>query len=283
MSRLGSVRGRQVRTRWGTLVAMSAVAESVEAARTAVAGARRIVVLTGAGVSTDSGIPDYRGPDGVWTRDPAAERLATLDAYVGDPDLRRRAWRQRLRSGVWDARPNAGHHALVALERGGRLDTLITQNVDGLHQAAGSDPGRVVEVHGTVHRYACLACGAGGPMEETLERVRAGEEDPPCRGCGGILKSATISFGQQLVAGDVERAFAAAAGCDLFLAVGSSLGVHPVADTVPAAAAAGARVIIVNGQETPYDRLAGVVVRGRIGEVLPVIAGVAGGPARRAE
>jgi NAD-dependent deacetylase len=243
----------------------------IDAARALISTASSVVVLTGAGISTDSGIPDYRGPDGVWTRDPSAERLSSIDAYIGDPEVRRRAWRQRLGSGVWDARPNAGHRALVALESTGRLDTLVTQNIDGLHLAAGHDPDRVVEVHGTVHRYVCLACDAGGPMGEVLERVRAGEDDPPCLACGGILKSATISFGQNLVAEDLDRAFAAAERADVFVAVGTSLGVYPVAGTVPAALRAGAAVIIVNGQPTPFDDVAALVVRARIGEALPAI------------
>jgi NAD-dependent deacetylase len=236
-----------------------------------VAGADRVVVLTGAGISTESGIPDYRGPDGVWTKNPGAERLATFDAYVGDPDVRRRAWRQRLGSGIWDARPNAGHRALADFERTGRLDTLITQNIDGLHHAAGSDPGRIVEVHGNVHRFVCLSCGEGGPMADALDRVRAGEDDPACVVCGGILKSATISFGQNLVVEDLERAFSAAARADVFLAVGSTLAVHPVADTVPTALRAGAALVIVNGDPTSFDPFAEVVVRARIGEVLPAI------------
>jgi NAD-dependent deacetylase len=245
--------------------------EQIAAARALVAGAGCVVVLTGAGISTESGIPDYRGPDGLWTRNPGAERLANLDAYLSDPDVRRRAWQRRLGSGVWDARPNAGHQALVDLERSGRLDTLLTQNIDGLHQAAGSDPAKVVEVHGNVHRYLCLACGAGGPMEDALDRVRAGEEDPACRECGGILKSATISFGQNLVAEDLERAYAAAERCDVFLAIGSTLSVYPVADTVPTALRAGADLIIVNGEATSYDPFAEVVVHARIGDVLPTI------------
>jgi NAD-dependent deacetylase len=240
------------------------------------ARASRAVGFTGAGISTESGIPDFRGPQGVWTKDPAAEKMATLDHFVGDPEVRRRAWQTRLRSGVRDARPNAGHHALVDLERAGRLRVLITQNIDGLHVAAGSDPDLVVEIHGNAHRYVCLGCDAGGPMDEALARVRAGEDDPPCRHCGGILKSATISFGQNLVPEDVERAFAAAADCDVFLAVGSTLSVYPVAGTVPTALESGASLVIVNGEPTPFDPVADVVVRARIGEALPAIVAGAG-------
>jgi len=237
--------------------------------------AERIVALTGAGISTDSGIPDFRGPQGVWTRNPEAERLATLQHYVADPEVRRRAWQGRLHSPAWTARPNAGHLALVTLERRGKLDTLITQNVDGLHQRAGSSPARVVEIHGTLHEVACLDCGARAPIEQALERVRAGEADPPCRGCGGILKTATISFGQGLLAEDLRRAQDAARRADLMLAVGTKLSVWPIAGVVPTAKEAGARVVIVNAEPTDMDGLADAVLRGPIGELLPRIVGEA--------
>ena len=241
----------------------------LNAARRLVDAASRIVVLTGAGISTESGIPDFRGPQGLWTRDPKAEKMATLQHYVADPDVRRLAWQSRLESPAWTAEPNAGHRALVHLERRGKLHTLITQNVDGLHQKAGSDPGRVVEIHGTMREVTCLTCGERAPMERALARVRAGEADPACRSCGGILKSATISFGQGLVREDLERAQAAAEVADLLLAVGSTLSVYPIAGVVPAAKAAGARIIIVNGDPTAMDHLADVVLNGRIGEILP--------------
>jgi NAD-dependent deacetylase len=235
--------------------------------------ARRIVVLTGAGISTDSGIPDFRGPQGVWTRDPAAERRATLQHYMSDPEVRREAWRHRIDHPTWKAEPNAGHRALVALERRGTLDTLITQNIDGLHHAAGTDPGRIVEIHGTMREVMCMSCGERAPIERALARVRAGEDDPPCRTCGGILKTATISFGQNLVPDDLARAQAAAEGCDLLLAVGSTLSVYPIANVVPIARMAGARIVIVNGSETEMDDLADAVLRGPIGEILPALVG----------
>lgn len=238
-----------------------------------VSGAERVVVLTGAGISTDSGIPDFRGPDGVWTRNPEAEKLATLDHYLADRQVRVAAWRSRLDHRAWTAEPNAGHRALVDLERSGRLHLLVTQNVDGLHQAAGSDPDLVVEVHGTMREVECLGCGWRGPMQETLDRVRAGEDDPPCLLCGGILKSATISFGQQLVADDLERAFAAAAACDLLLAVGTTLSVYPVANMVPIAHRAGSPIIILNGEPTDMDHLATVVLRESISQALPGLCG----------
>jgi NAD-dependent protein deacetylase/lipoamidase len=232
-------------------------------------GARRITVLTGAGISTDSGIPDFRGPQGVWTRDPDAEKLATLQHYVADPEVRRRAWQQRRSSPAWDARPNAGHAALVDLERQGRLRALVTQNIDGLHQRAGSSPDLLIEVHGTLHEVACLGCGERTTMRSALDRVEAGEADPACLTCGGILKSATISFGQLLDAEVIGAASRAAADCDVFLAVGTSLTVHPVAGLTEIAAANGARVVVANAQPTPYDELADLVVREPIGSALP--------------
>jgi NAD-dependent deacetylase len=247
-------------------------------ARQLIDAAQRIVVLTGAGISTESGIPDFRGPNGVWTKNPEAARLTTIDHYIRDPEIRKRSWQNRLRSEMWQAEPNDGHRAMVTLERRGKLRTLLTQNIDGLHRAAGTDPGLIVELHGTAREVACLSRGERAPMERALARVRAGEEDPPCRTCGGILKSATISFGQNLVVEDLERAFADAVACDLLLAVGTSLGVYPVADTVPAALAAGAKLIIVNHEPTPFDSWADVVLRESIGTVLPQIVGPTAGP-----
>jgi NAD-dependent deacetylase len=235
------------------------------------AAARRITVLTGAGISTDSGIPDFRGPNGVWTRDPEAAKLVTLDAYLADPAVRRRAWASRSEHPAWSAEPNAGHRALVDLERAGRLHALVTQNIDGLHQRAGSDPARVVEVHGTIHEVACMDCAGRTSMRSALDRVAAGEPDPACRDCGGILKSATISFGQALDRATLRRAFAAAATCDAFLAVGTSLQVYPVARLVRVAGAAGARRVIVNAEPTPYDGEVDAVLRGPIGEALPAL------------
>lgn len=240
-------------------------------ARELIRAATTVVVLTGAGISTDSGIQDFRGPNGLWTKNPAAEKTATLSHYVSDPDVRRQAWRNRVEGAYWKAEPNAGHRALLALEQQGKLHTLVTQNVDGLHHDAGTDPARIVEIHGTVRRWACLDCGLSGPMAEALERVRNGEDDPDCRNCGGIVKSATISFGQNLVPEDLLRAEQAAVACDLLLCIGSTLGVYPAAGMVPIAKRAGARIVIVNAQETPFDPVADAVVRGSISEVLPFI------------
>jgi NAD-dependent deacetylase len=229
----------------------------------------RIVALTGAGISTESGIPDFRGPKGVWTTNPKAERLSNIHYYMSDPEVRRLAWQSRLEHPAWHATPNAGHLALVDLERRGVLHALVTQNIDGLHQQAGHAPDRVIEVHGTMREVRCMECEWRGPMGPLLDRVRAGEEDPPCARCGGILKSATISFGQSLDPAVIERAMRAAERADLLLAIGSSLQVYPVAGAVPLAKAAGARVVIVNAEPTPFDEIADAVLREPIGDVLP--------------
>lgn len=250
---------------------MPSDAENIARAAEILAIAEAVVVLTGAGISTESGIPDFRGPDGVWTRNPAAERASNITYYVADPEVRRAAWQHRLGSGMWDAEPNEGHRTLVGLQDPDRLHTLVTQNVDGLHQAAGSDPARIVEIHGNVREVLCLSCDHRAPMETALERVRDGEDDPDCPECGGILKSATISFGQSLVPDDLERADRAARECDVILAVGTSLTVTPICDIVPIAKQSGARVVIVNAQDTPYDFLADVVIQAGIGETLPRI------------
>jgi NAD-dependent deacetylase len=235
----------------------------------------RIVALTGAGISTESGIPDFRGPQGVWTKDASAERLSNIHYYMSDPSIRKRAWKGRLEHPAWHAQPNAGHHALVELERRGKLHALVTQNIDGLHQLAGSSPDKVIEVHGTMRAVMCMACSWRGPAQAVFDRIRAGEEDPPCHQCGGILKSATISFGQPLVPAVIERAMRAVAEADLLIAIGTSLQVYPVAGAVPAAIAAGIRVVIVNAQPTPFDDMAAAVLRGPIGEILPVLCGSA--------
>jgi NAD-dependent deacetylase len=233
------------------------------------AHARHAVALTGAGISTESGIPDFRGPQGVWTRDPKAEALSDIRYYLADPELRRRAWQGRLNHPARGATPNAGHRALAKLERMGRLELLITQNIDGLHLAADSSRERLIEIHGSMRDVVCLSCGARGPMADALDRVRAGEDDPACLDCGGILKSATISFGQSLVAEDLERAEQESAASDLFLAIGTSLTVYPVAWLPERALRNGARLVIVNAEPTPLDDRAHAVLRGKIGEILP--------------
>ena len=250
---------------------MSMESTRIAQARRWVDAAHRVVVLMGAGISTDSGIPDFRGPQGTWTRDPKAEAQSTLQTYLADPQVRAKAWQARLHSPVWTARPSRGHAALVALERRGKLHALITQNIDELHRIAVNSAGLIIEVHGTMRRAVCWGCGARTPMESVLQRVRDGESDPACVDCGGILKSDTISFGQMLVPEVIERAMAAVDDAEVLLAVGSTLQVFPIADVVPHARAAGARVVIVNDQPTAMDEIADVVIRTPIGEALPAI------------
>ena len=252
-----------------------AAAEILDTLRDWIDSAERIVALTGAGISTESGIPDFRGPNGVWTRNPAAEKLSTLQNYLADPEIRKASWRSRLEHPAFIAQPNAGHLALARLERRGKLHALVTQNIDGLHARAGNSPQKIVEVHGNVHAVVCFGCGWKGPMQQVLERVRAGEEDPHCTRCEGILKSDTISFGQALVPEVIDRAMRVAEETDLMLAVGSTLQVYPVAHAVPMAKSSGARVVIINNQPTQFDALADALVRAPIGQVLPAICGAA--------
>ncbi len=241
----------------------------VEKVRLWVAEAQRIVVLTGAGISTDSGIPDFRGPQGVWTKNPKAEKLSDIRYYMADPEVRRLAWQSRLDHSAWKAKPNAGHFALVDLEKRGKLHALITQNIDELHQMAGNAPDKVLEVHGTMRKVVCMGCGMTAPMQKALDRVRAGEDDPPCRDCGGILKSATISFGQALVPEVIDGAMRAARQADLFLSVGTSLQVYPIAGVVSLAREAGAKIVILNAEATPFDDIADAVFRDSISAILP--------------
>ena len=246
---------------------------ALDSARRVIDAASRVVVLTGAGISTDSGIPDFRGPQGVWTLNPKAERMSDIRHYVADPEVRKLSWQSRLAHPAWTAQPNAGHRALVALERRGKLHALVTQNIDGLHQRAGHDPSLVIEVHGNLHTAVCLRCGAKQPMQAVLDRVRAGEDDPECEGCGGILKSDTVSFGQPLVQGVIDRAMRASVTTDCLLAVGTSLQVYPIAAAVPMAKAAGAQLIIVNAQPTAFDDISDVKLTSSISETLPALCG----------
>jgi NAD-dependent deacetylase len=248
--------------------------DDFDRARGWIVAAERITVFTGAGISTDSGIPDFRGPNGLWTKNPAAEKASTLLNYLADPEVRKFAWQNRLHSPAWDAVPNRGHLAIYELERQGRLLAVVTQNIDELHQRAGHAPGNVIEVHGTMRWSRCWTCDDRRPMQETLQRVRDGEEDPHCLVCGvGVLKSDTVSFGQSLVPEVIDAAMRAADECDLLLAAGSTLSVFPAANVVPRAKAGGARIVIVNGEQTAMDRFADALVIGSLGEVLPALIG----------
>ncbi|MGW1159518.1 SIR2 family NAD-dependent protein deacylase [Streptomyces sp. NPDC002513] len=232
-----------------------------------------VAILSGAGVSTDSGIPDYRGPSGLWRRDPEAQKLVTYAYYMADPEIRRRSWQMRRKNRTLKAEPNAAHRAVADLERSGVPVRVITQNVDGLHQRAGLPARKVLELHGTARSFVCTKCHARGPMEDALARVEAGEEDPPCLECGGILKSATVMFGERLDPVVLGEAVAISKACQVFIAVGTSLQVQPAAGLAGLAADHGARLIIVNADPTPYDDRADEIVRDPIGTALPALLG----------
>ena len=242
-----------------------------------VAEGQRVVLLTGAGISTASGIPDYRGPDGVWTKNPGAEVRAHIDVWMTDVEVRRAGWQRRANMSWGTVQPNAAHYAVADFALRETLDVVVTQNIDGLHQKAGLSGERLIEIHGTVHESLCMGCGERGPIELIIHRVEAGDSDPRCEStagvnhCGGILKAATISFGQSLVIEELERAERAARTCDVFIAAGSTLGVYPIAAIVPVAKRAGAKIIIANGSPTEMDALADIVVSGDLTDTLPAI------------
>jgi NAD-dependent deacetylase len=242
-----------------------AVAALIDIARTA----RVISAFTGAGISTESGIPDYRGPGGVWERNAPP----TLSDFRENLDTRRQYWEERRERYpvLRHTQPNAGHLALARLQSAGRLSHVITQNIDGLHQKAGSDPERTIELHGTAHRVRCLDCGASWPADQIQTRLEL-EPLPNCEICGGMLRAATVLFGQALPEDALRRAFAVARSSDLMLVVGSSLVVQPAARLPQIAVVNGARLAIVNNEPTPLDSLADVVVRSSAGGVLSAIA-----------
>ena len=240
------------------------------------ADAERIVILSGAGLSTAAGIPDFRGPEGLWTRDPYAELVSTLSWYLRDDDVRKAAWRRRADPAMWAAEPTRAHRAIVELERQGRLRGIVTQNTDGLHQVAGSSPELVHEVHGSARTWRCEMCGRTGPMTEMVERVQAGEEDPRCPDCGGITRATVILFEEVLDPDVLQASLDAVEDCDAIVAVGTTLGVYPVAGLFPLALQQGAYGVIVNASETAFDDDADEVIRGRLDDVLPGLLGVDG-------
>ncbi len=234
-------------------------------------GVRSVTALTGAGLSTDSGIPDFRGPSGVWTLDPSAEKMSTYQVYIADPEVRQRSWQARLAHPAWTAAPNAAHLALARLATSSIDTHLITQNIDTLHQRAGTPEDRVFELHGTIYQVVCVNCGTRTEMAAALARVRSGEADPPCSTCGGILKSATVMFGQALDTEVLTSAAAAAQRAELFLAIGSTLTVEPAASLCAVAVRAGAPLVIVNRDPTPYDGIATAIIRQPISEAVPAL------------
>jgi NAD-dependent deacetylase len=245
---------------------------SIEQGRGWIEEAAKIVGFTGAGISTESGVSDFRSPNGVWARN----RTVYFDEFVNSREDRIEAWRQKVES--WpemrNARPNAGHKAFVELERRGKLTSMITQNIERLHQRSGLRPEIVLELHGTTTEAMCLSCGDRIAMDEAVKRVEAGDLAPECRSCGGLLKPATVSFGQAMPQDVLLRAQQATEECDLFLAVGSSLVVQPAAGLPVIAKQAGARLIIINREATPLDGSADLVLHGEIGKVLPPMVGV---------
>lgn len=231
--------------------------------------ADRVVGFSGAGISTESGIPDFRSPNGVW----ATNRIIEFDEFVNSYEGRVEYWRQKCLA--WPqmraAEPNAGHLAFVDLHRRGKLAALITQNIDGLHQRAGLPSEIVHEIHGTTLAVSCLDCGDRISSDEACGRVAGGDLAPLCRLCGGLLKPATVSFGQPMPVDVVKAAQRAAESCDVFITVGSSLVVYPAAALPVTAKRAGAKLIIVNRDPTPLDQAADAVLRGEIGELLPAL------------
>ena len=241
-----------------------------------IGSARRIVAFTGAGISTESGIPDFRSPGGVWDRN----RPIDYREFLASAEARRETWRRGFQTYpvVAAARPNAAHLALVDLERSGKLSAVVTQNIDGLHREAGHAPERVIELHGNAHGVRCLDCEARYPRADVHARVVAGEAEPACLECGGTLKPTTVSFGEGMPYAELRRAEQESLACELMLVVGSSLVVYPAAAVPRVAVESGADLAIVNATETPLDDLATLVVRGRAAEVLPPIVRAALGP-----
>ncbi|HYM12657.1 MAG TPA: Sir2 family NAD-dependent protein deacetylase [Bryobacterales bacterium] len=242
---------------------------TIAEAREWIARSSNIVGFTGAGISTESGIPDFRSLNGVWARN----RTVEFGEFVSSRAGRIEYWRQKAESwpAMRDAKPNAGHLAFVELERQGKLRAMITQNIDGLHQRAGQSPELVIELHGTTAEAACLSCGRRIPMDDALRRIEAGDPAPECGECGGLLKPATISFGQAMPERELARAMQVSQSCEMFLAAGSSLVVQPAALLPALAKRAGARLVIINRTPTPLDDIADLALREEIGTALPAL------------
>jgi NAD-dependent deacetylase len=236
----------------------------LEQAARLIRSARHLVAFTGAGISTESGIPDFRGPQGLWKRYKPVE----YPEFLRDPQARREYWRRKLEMfpAIRDAQPNRGHLALARLHGAGLLRTVITQNIDGLHQKAGVPAERVIEIHGSEAYIVCVTCGRRYEWNHVLERFDG--DCPRCESCRGWLKPATISFGQAMPIEETRRAFAEAAAADLLLVVGSSLKVYPAASIPAETRQAGGRLIIVNNEPTDQDGTAALVIRGQAGEAL---------------
>jgi len=245
----------------------------IDTASDVITQAKRIVVFTGAGISTESGISDFRSPGGIWDRfDP---NDFTYQKFLSGPEHREKYW--AFSKSIWlpisQAEPNAGHYAIAELYHIGKLDCVITQNIDFLHQKSGIPEDRVIELHGTLKWVNCLQCGKRYPREEIQSRLEAGEGIPLCDDCGGIMKPATIAFGQPMPVKETHEAEVRSAACDLFLAIGSSLVVYPAAQMPIIAKESSAKLLIINLTPTPHDRYADLVINGKIGETMSEIAG----------
>lgn len=249
---------------------LSAMRDQLRPVAELVRQSRNLVVFTGAGISTESGIPDYRGPNGVWR----TNRIPTIEDVRDDQQGRERHWQERRRRfpEMQEKQPNAGHRAIASLERDGRVTAIVTQNIDGLHQKAGSDPARVLELHGSSHRFRCLSCGREYTAADIHERLELGEADPRCARCGGVLRASTVLFGESLPEETLRRAVDASADTELMLVVGSSLAVKPASQLPVVARKHGARLVIINREPTPLDEIANAVVRGEAGPILDVLA-----------
>ena len=243
----------------------------INAISDAILQSKRVVVFTGAGISTESGIPDFRSPGGVWDRFDPDE--FTYQKFLSSPVSREKYWEfsKSLLPTIVNAKPNLGHYAIAELYHLGKLDCVITQNIDGLHQKSGLPEEKVIELHGTTKWVICLECGARYPREQIQNRLESGEKVPSCDTCGGIMKPATIAFGQPMPERETRQAEARSAACDLFLVAGSSLVVYPAAQMPLIAKDNGAKLIIINLMPTPHDQYADVVIQEKIGQALSQI------------
>ncbi len=243
--------------------------DAIETVADLVFASKKIVIFTGAGMSTESGIPDFRSPGGIWSQYDPNE--LTYQKFLALQSSREKYWERQRH--MWPiiaaARPNAGHTAIVELYKMGKLDKIITQDGDSLHQRSGVPDEKVIELHGTWMRALCLSCGRKYPMEEIFPRLEAGEKVPTCKACGGIMKPDVIQFGQSMPEKETHEAMERAAACDLFMVLGSSLVVYPAAQMPLVAKDHGAKLVIINLMDTPHDEYADVVIPAKIGETLP--------------
>ncbi len=245
--------------------------EYIEAVADMIVDSEKVVVFTGAGFSTESDVPDFRGPQGVWSKFDPSE--LNLPNFLRSEEIREKYWQvhKMFWETVREAKPNSGHYAINELHNMGKLDCIITQNTDGLHQKAGVPDEKVLELHGTMHWADCLDCQRRYPREEVHQKMLDGEAVPRCDTCKGILKPATVAYGQAMPERETRESEARSAACDLFLAAGSSLVVYPAAQMPIIAKRGGAKLVILNIGETPHDHYADIVIGEKTGETLSLI------------